>query len=106
MSGLLADRAIRRHGHGVAWLVAIARCRRVLDETNVVGEHVPCDSSGWILIAPVLIVHSERHACSDRHVAECDLIAIRWNRLERNRGEAAPAWMRMRRAHARGTRLR
>ena len=50
--------------------------------------------------------HSERHACSDRHVVECDLIPIRRNHLERNAGETPPAWMRVRRAHARGTRLR
>lgn len=105
-ASLLADGSIRRYRRRVAWLIAVARRRGVLDQPNIVREHVPCHRSCRVLVARVLIVHSERHACSDRHVVECDLIPIRRNHLERNAGETPPAWMRVRRAHARGTSLR
>lgn len=49
-----------------------------------IPHRTPGHRSCRVLVARVLIVHSERHACSDRHVVECDLIPIRRNRLERN----------------------
>ena len=103
---LLTDRSVRGSRERVARLVAVARSRGVLDQPDVVGEHVPGHRAGGILVTGVLVVDAQGHAHIDRHVGERDLVAVWRHRLERDAREAAPARMRVSDADAVDTGLR
>ena len=102
---LLRDGPGRRHHERVPGLIAVAGRRRVLDEPDVIHQNVARDRARGILIAGILVVHPERHACVDGHVREDDLVSIRRNGLQWDSGKIAPAWMNVGRADAVDARL-
>ena len=97
---LLADHSVRRDGQCVSRLVAVPRRCRVLNQPDVIREDISRDGSRRVFITRVLVVDAERHALTDGHIVERDLVSIRRNRLQRDSGEAAPARMDVSRADA------
>jgi hypothetical protein len=76
-SGLLANRPVRCDAHCVTWLVTIPRRCRVLDQPHVIRKDIPRDGSGRVFITRVLVVDPERHARTDGHIVERDLVSLR-----------------------------
>ena len=105
-ASLLTDRTVRCDGQRVTRLVAVPRRCRVLDQPDVVRKDIPRHRSSRVLVAGVLVVDAKRHARTNRHIVERNLISIGRNCLQRHAGEAAPARVDVRRANTTDARLR